>query len=150
MFQNFFVATLGQQNHPSLLSFRTEALRSEKSCIFTSPMKHHHYYVYIVTNPDKTAFYTGVTNDIEQRLYEHFLNRNNDKTFAGKYHCYNLVYYEDYKYINNAIAREKEIKKWGRRKKMALIQTDNPELKFLNESICTSWPPPEDIAVRGS
>ncbi len=111
-------------------------------------MKHHHYYVYILSNPDRTTLYTGVTNNLEQRLYEHFLNRNNAKSFAGKYHCYNLLYFEDYKYINDAIAREKEIKKWGRRKKMALIELENPTLKFLNETICEKWPPPDGTEVR--
>lgn len=72
--------------------------------------KQHHYYVYIVTNPERTVLYTGVSNNLSQRLKEHWANRGRPKTFAGKYYCYNLIYYEYFTYINNAIAREKEIK----------------------------------------
>ena len=75
------------------------------------------YYVYIVTNPQKTVLYTGVTNDLVQRLIEHWLERGKPATFAGKYYCYNLVYYQYIPYIINAIAREKEIKGWRRQKK---------------------------------
>ena len=96
-------------------------------------MRHHNYYVYIITNPDGTVLYTGVTNDIENRLYEHYLNRGNEKTFAGKYHCYNLLYFEQYQYIRSAIAREKEIKGWTRKRKLDLIKTENAELKVLND-----------------
>ncbi len=50
----------------------------------------HQYYVYIVTNPTKTSVYTGVTNDIRRRIQEHFENRGNPNTFAGRYFCYNF------------------------------------------------------------
>jgi putative endonuclease len=76
-------------------------------------------YVYIVTNPTKTALYTGVTNDLSRRIGEHKENRGNSKTFAGKYYCYNLVYFEHFSHIHYAIEREKEIKKWRREKKDA-------------------------------
>ena len=70
------------------------------------------FSVYIVTNHNKTILYTGVTNDLPQRLIEHWMNRGGTNTFAGKYYCFNLVYYEDFHYVNNAIAREKEINGW--------------------------------------
>ncbi len=54
----------------------------------------HNYFVYIITNFKKTVLYTGVTNDFERRLTEHFINRNNDKTFAGKYKCHYLLWFE--------------------------------------------------------
>ena len=57
------------------------------------------------------------------------------KTFAGKYHCYNLVYWERHQYILHAIDREKEIKKWRREKKEQLIESINPKWKFLNDEI---------------
>ncbi len=98
-------------------------------------MKHHNYYVYIVTNHSKTSLYTGVTNDLGRRLYEHFENRGKHETFAGRYHCYNLVYYERFQFIEQAIARETEIKGWVRKKKEALIVSVNPEWKFLNEEV---------------
>lgn len=100
----------------------------------------HVFFVYILTNPGKSTLYTGVTNNLPVRLIEHWENRNKSATFAGKYFCYNLIYYEKFTYINVAIAREKEIKKWNRKKKEALINTMNPEWTFLNEKICGQWP----------
>jgi putative endonuclease len=90
------------------------------------------YYVYLVTNPAKTTVYTGVTNDIRRRLQEHFDNRGNRDTFAGRYFCYNLVHYEFFEHIEDAIAREKEIKGWTRAKKDALIAGYNPQWLTLN------------------
>lgn len=75
------------------------------------------YCVYILTNKIKTVLYTGMTNDLEQRLIEHYLDRIERKTFTGKYNCHFLVFYENYGYVNDAIAREKEIKGWLRSKK---------------------------------
>jgi len=98
-------------------------------------MRSYNFYVYIVTNANKTALYTGVTNDLNRRVYEHKENRGNPATFAGKYYCYNLVYFEHYTHINFAIAREKELKKWSGKKKNALITEFNPGWKFLNEEI---------------
>ena len=96
-------------------------------------MRQHNYYVYIVTNPAKTVLYTGVTNDLDARIAEHYFNRGNPKTFAGKYYCYNLLYQEHYQYVDIAIEREKEIKGWTRKKKLELIKKENPELKVLNK-----------------
>ena len=93
------------------------------------------YYIYITTNATKSTLYVGVTNDIPSRILEHGLNSGNTKSFTGKYHCNNLLYYEEYKYINDAILREKEIKKWRREKKNNLIETTNPEWRFLNQEL---------------
>jgi putative endonuclease len=101
----------------------------------------HLYYVYIVTNPDKNVLYIGVTNNLELRLAEHYFNKGTPKTFAGNYYCYNLVYYEEFQYIRDAIAREKELKRWRRAKKEALIKTKNPNWDLLNKSVCIHWPP---------
>ena len=98
-------------------------------------MKQHNYHVYIVTNSTKSVLYIGVTNDIGRRLYEHFENRGNPKSFAGRYHCYNLVYYELFQYIDHAIDRETEIKAWSRKKKEALINSANPDWSFLNDEV---------------
>ena len=73
-------------------------------------MKQHNYFVYMVTNPNKTVLYIGVTNDLERRLNEHFENRGNAETFAGKYFCYNLVYWERHWDIDHAIERGKRTK----------------------------------------
>lgn len=98
------------------------------------------YAVYIVTNPNKTTLYIGVTNNLPARLFEHWENRGKTDTFAGKYFCHNLIYYEVYDDIRIAIKREKELKKWRREKKEALINTKNPEWKFLNAAIPNQWP----------
>jgi putative endonuclease len=103
--------------------------------------KNHHYSVYFLTNPSRSTIYTGVTNDISARLVEHWKNRNNPKTFSGKYHCYDLVYREEFRNIEDAIAREKQIKGWRRSKKNALIEKVNPGWVSLNQLICGKWPP---------
>ncbi|GAA3930788.1 GIY-YIG nuclease family protein [Hymenobacter algoricola] len=92
----------------------------------------HCYYVYLVTNPARTAVYTGVTNDVRRRIQEHFDNRGNPGTFAGRYFCYNLGHCEPFEHMEGAIAREKEIKGWKRAKKDALIATTNPQWLTLN------------------
>ena len=88
------------------------------------------YYVYILTNKVKTVLYTGMTNDLEQRIIEHYIDRIEKKTFTGKYNCHFLVFYESYKYVNDAIVREKEIKEWLSIKKQNLIKSFNPGWKF--------------------
>jgi putative endonuclease len=104
---------------------------------------HHQYYVYILTNQHKTVLYTGVTNNLEERILQHYQNRNTSNSFTGKYSAYYLLFYESYQDINNAIAREKEIKGWIRKKKWELIKSFNPEAKFLNEELFGAWPPKE-------
>jgi putative endonuclease len=93
------------------------------------------YFVYITTNYSKTTLYVGITNDIPSRILEHGLNAGNPESFAGKYYCFNLLYYEEFQYVNDAIAREKEIKKWRRKKKEQLINSVNPEWRFLNKEL---------------
>ena len=89
------------------------------------------YYVYITTNPAKTVLYIGVTNNLSDRMAQHYAQRGSAQTFAGRYFCYNLVHVEEYPDINAAIAREKELKGWTRAKKEALITIDNPEKLFI-------------------
>lgn len=103
--------------------------------------KEHDYWVYIVTNWKKTVFYVGITNNLSRRITEHYNNRGNPKTFAGRYYCYNLLYYEWYQYVNNALTREKEIKNLLRSGKQTIIDEANPEWKFFNAFICGEWPP---------
>ncbi|MCZ2223296.1 MAG: GIY-YIG nuclease family protein, partial [Chitinophagales bacterium] len=73
----------------------------------------HNYFLYILTNYKKTVLYTGVTNDLKRRLYEH-KSGINSSSFTSKYNCYYLVYMERHQYIQHAIDREKEIKGWIR------------------------------------
>ena len=102
----------------------------------SKPHPNYNFWVYITTNPKKTVLYTGVTNNLERRLSEYCFDSVNEKiTFAGKYFCYNLLYFEHHRYIFNAISREKEIKSWTRDKKEALIRSFNPDWRFLNEDI---------------
>lgn len=82
------------------------------------------YYVYILTNWNNKIVYIGVTNDLIRRVYEH-----KEKRVAGftkKYNLTKLVYFESTHDINAAIAREKELKGWVRRKKDELIESMNP------------------------
>lgn len=97
------------------------------------PIGTHNYFVYIVTNKNKTVLYTGVTNNLGTRLHQHYTNAQpfTHKSFAGKYNAYHLLYYERFEYIQAAIVREKEIKGWLRSKKEALINKGNPEWKFF-------------------
>ncbi len=97
----------------------------------------HNYYIYIVTNKNKTVLYTGITNDLCRRLEEHKENSIpfRHSSFAGKYNAYFLLYYEHFQDVNDAIVREKEIKGWRRSKKEALINSLNPEWKFLNDEL---------------
>ena len=99
------------------------------------------YYVYITTNPKKTTLYTGMTNDLQFRLKTHFLNRGKPETFAGKYYCYNLVFYDSFSNPDDAIRAEKYIKGKSRKWKIDLIKSFNPSFAFLNKKVCGSWPP---------
>ncbi len=75
------------------------------------------YYVYITTNPARKVLYIGITNDLSSRLAQHYENRGTPQSFAGRYFCYNLIYFEEYTNSLAAIAREKELKGWIRAKK---------------------------------
>ena len=86
------------------------------------------YFVYILTNQSGTL-YTGVTNDLKRRVYEH--KHKLIKGFTKKYNITRLVYYEVIAGVRDAIRREKQIKSWGRRKKLALIQSMNPKWRDL-------------------
>lgn len=94
------------------------------------------YFTYILTNKNKTVLYTGVTNNLKRRLFEHLEDSNGvRKTFAGKYNCHYLVYYERFQYIEHAIKREKEIKGWIRAKKEKVITEFNPNWLFMNDKV---------------
>jgi len=94
----------------------------------------HNYFVYILTNINKTVLYTGVTNDLQRRVDEH-KNPLKSKAFTSKYNCSYLIYFERFGNIEHAIAQEKRIKGWSRKKKEALINEFNPNWDFLNKEI---------------
>ena len=87
------------------------------------------YYVYIMTNKSRTL-YVGVTNNLERRVHEH--QQKLVAGFTSKYNVTQLAYFEGTQDIHAAIAREKQIKGWVRRKKIALIESVNPKWKDLS------------------
>ena len=96
-------------------------------------MRDHNYYLYILTNKHRTVYYTGVTNNLFRRIYEHKFQKPD--SFCRRYKCYDLIYYEWFRNINNCIEREKQIKRWSRKKKIKLIKIMNPTLKCLNDFV---------------
>lgn len=91
----------------------------------------NNFYVYILTNKAKTVLYTGVTNNLRRRLEEHN-EKLNPNSFTSKYNVTFLIYYKKFGWIQQAIAREKEIKLLRRDLKLELIKEFNPKIDFLN------------------
>lgn len=89
-------------------------------------MKDFRFFVYIMTNAKNGTLYVGVSNDIVRRIYEH-KNKTFPDSFTARYNCDKLVYFEEYKYVNDAIEREKKIKAGSRQKKIELIESINPQ-----------------------
>jgi putative endonuclease len=87
------------------------------------------YYVYILSNKKDGVLYTGVTNNIIRRVLEHRLKVKSG--FAENYYLNHLVYFEQFNYVDDAIKREKQLKKWERKWKVDLIEKENPEWKDL-------------------
>ena len=83
------------------------------------------YYVYILANRTNVTLYTGVTNDLERRLWEH-RNQVNPRSFTAKYQVHKLVYFETTSEIDAALNREKQIKSWSRKRKNQLVEGMNP------------------------
>jgi len=91
------------------------------------------FFVYIMTNKNNSVLYTGVTNNLVRRVYEH--KEKIIEGFTKKYNCSKLVWYETFKDSYNAIAKEKQIKAGSRRKKLELINKMNPEWKDLYDDL---------------
>lgn len=87
------------------------------------------YWIYIMSNTYRNVLYIGVTNDLGRRYREH--KSGLLEGFTQKYNCHELVYYEEYQQIEAAIAREKQLKNWSRKKKDYLIRQMNPTLEDL-------------------
>jgi putative endonuclease len=116
-------------------------------------MRDHNYYVYIVTNKHRSTLYIGMTNDLERRIVEH---KNGEiRGFTQRYQLNRLVWFEHFRDVDAAIAREKELKGWVRSKKIALIEKQNP--RWFDRSadwaqepkIDKGWPTMEEM-VRDS
>ncbi|MBI4037405.1 GIY-YIG nuclease family protein [Candidatus Daviesbacteria bacterium] len=96
-------------------------------------MKTKYYYVYIASNKINTVLYTGITNNLIRRIYEH--KQKLVPGFTAKYNVNKLVWFEVYEDVNEAIKREKQIKGSSRKKKLDLIISINPEFKDLYNAI---------------
>jgi putative endonuclease len=92
------------------------------------------FSVYIMTNISRKPLYVGVTNNLQRRIYEH--KNSLCEGFTKKYKMTQLVYYELYQYVWDAIAREKSLKLWKREWKLQLVETVNPEWEDLGNLIC--------------
>ena len=91
------------------------------------------YFIYILASKKNGTLYIGVTNNLERRIEEH-KNKLNPNSFTARYDLNLLVYYETFQYINNAIDREKQLKKWNRQWKINLIEEENKDWKDLSEN----------------
>ena len=92
------------------------------------------YTVYLLTNDTNGALYTGVTNDLIRRVYEHRQNFD-PQSFTARYRIHKLVYYESCSDVRSAIEREKQIKGWNRKRKNKLVESMNPNWKDLYETL---------------
>lgn len=101
-------------------------------------MKIHHYHTYILTNKANTVLYVGVTSNLPERIWQH--KNKVYKGFAAKYECKKLVYYEEYSWIEDAIAREKQLKAGSRQKKIELVISKNPAWEDLSDTLFKEWP----------
>ena len=96
-------------------------------------MSREAFYVYMMTNKGQTTLYIGVTNSLVRRIHQH---RSGDvQGFTERYNLNRLVYYEQYNDPRDAIAREKQLKRWRRDKKNALIKKTNPTWADLAENV---------------
>jgi len=93
----------------------------------------YNFWIYIVTNRNHSVLYIGVTNRFSRRTWEH--REGNRAGFAADYRCTKLIYYEWYRNIRDAIARESQLKKWSRVKKVALINRLNPSWRDLGADV---------------
>ncbi|WP_420572967.1 GIY-YIG nuclease family protein [Kordia sp.] len=87
--------------------------------------------IYILSNKNNTVLYIGVTSNLTKRIYQHKSKKH--KGFTTKYNCNKLVYFEEFQSMNEAIFREKQLKKGNRKRKEELIYKENPEWKDLAE-----------------
>ena len=96
-------------------------------------MKQHNYYVYLLTSYDNSVFYVGVTNNLIRRVVEHKVHRNDG--FTSQYGVNKLVYFETYSNVEDAIKREKQVKRYKRLWKVNLVNSINAEWNDLSGQI---------------
>jgi putative endonuclease len=100
------------------------------------------FFTYMLTNKHKRVLYTGMTNNLAERLIGHYITEPGH--FSADYRVWYLLWFDETKYVRNAIECEKEIKRYSRAQKEALINASNPEWRFLNEDVVGNWPPTEE------
>jgi putative endonuclease len=93
----------------------------------------YNFWIYIVTNRNQSVLYIGVTNGLSRRAWEH--REGTGAGFTSDYRCKKLIYYKYYRDIRDAIARETQLKKWSRAKKIALINRFNPSWLDLSADV---------------
>ncbi|GAA3781545.1 GIY-YIG nuclease family protein [Corallibacter vietnamensis] len=92
------------------------------------------YYVYIITNKPKGVLYLGMTKRLKTRIYQH-KTKVHPNTFSGRYNLDKLVYFEEYQHKEEALLKEKQMKKWDRAWKIELIEKSNPNWMDLYEDL---------------
>jgi len=95
-------------------------------------MREHRYFVYIMTNCSRHPLYTGVTRSVDRRSAQHKSGFDGPTSYTARYQIDRLVYFEKFQYVRDAIRREKQIKSWGRMRKIALIESVNPKWDDLS------------------
>ena len=103
------------------------------------------YYVYLLASRTR-RLYLGITSDLERRVWEH--RHGVRSTFASGYNMVRLVWFEDFGWVDDAIAREKQVKRWRREKKIALIEAENPEWRDLADELGFEPLPPRGWSPR--
>jgi putative endonuclease len=100
------------------------AVEESLIAVICAMRRDYHFWIYIVTNRNHSVLYIGVTNSLSRRTWNH--REGVCASFPARYQCQKLIYYEHYPDIRDAIARESQLKKWSRAKKIALINRMNP------------------------
>ena len=101
-----------------------ERSRDISYCLTSAMPRDYDFWIYIVTNRNDSVLYIGVTNSLSRRTWKH--REGIGANFPSRYQCKKLIYYEHYRDIRDALARESQLKKWSRAKKIALISRFNP------------------------
>jgi putative endonuclease len=96
-------------------------------------MREYDFWVYIVTNRNHAVLYIGLTNSLFRRVWEH--RKGTGANFPAAFQCKKLIYYEHYSNVHEAIARESQLKKWSRAKKITLINRLNPSWLDLGADV---------------
>jgi putative endonuclease len=105
----------------------------EKSLTIRIVARDYSFWVYIVTNRNHSVLYIGVTNSLSRRTWQH--REGTGAAFPAAYRCTKLIYYERYRDIRDAIARETQLKKWSRAKKIELTNRLNPRWMDISDQI---------------